>query len=427
MESALVSAGVDREGELGRAGAVLGSAFGSVDACSAFVRRVYDKGPRFASPAVFPSLLPSSPIAHASIYHRLGGPVLASADLGATPEGAMVTAAELIAAGEADLMFAGGVAEASPIIEAVLGPLCSEGLSPIPRGEGTAVLLLGSADAFAGAAVAELAWWASWRGEPQDALAAMPPPLGRAALALSRDDGRALGIVAHSEVQRMHGLAVAMIAQCGRPLAHGQLHGLDVGRPGDLDLLVGRITRRSRLLVDACHGQASLVGERRGALEHVERGHSIEREDARKDCWPSRPRSTFLSTRRTGTSEESCGTKPVRARKARSSAGAMSATACPSIVTRPVLACSEAFMRRSRVVLPAPLGPTMARRSAGETLRLTPSRTCRPSSATPTSLRMMVVMKSSAHEVQPRGQLEDALEVLVLGDHQALGASHGVE
>jgi 3-oxoacyl-[acyl-carrier-protein] synthase II len=147
---------------------------------------VYEKGAKFASPAVFPNLLPSSPVAHASIYHRLRGPVWANADLGVTGESALVTAVELIRAGEADRMVAGGVEPTSLITESVLEPLygSNEVNSNAPRSEGAAVLLLESADSLAGRTpIAEVAWTLSRRG-PLSTLDALPGPasLGRAAV-----------------------------------------------------------------------------------------------------------------------------------------------------------------------------------------------------------------------------------------------------
>lgn len=179
MGAAIGAASLDVEGSE-RAGAILGAAYGSVDACSAFIDRVYDKGAKFASPAVFPNLLPSSPVAHASIYHRLKGPVFSSADLDATGVGAMVTAAELIAAGVADTMLAGGVEEMSRITEAVLGPLCSaERQSAGERSEGSAVVVFEAAETCA-APIAELTWARSWRGPAGSALASAPKPAARA-------------------------------------------------------------------------------------------------------------------------------------------------------------------------------------------------------------------------------------------------------
>lgn len=159
-------------------GAIMNGAYGSVDSCSAFIHRVFEKGAKLASPAVFPNLLPSSPVAHASIYHRLAGPVFASADLDATSESAVVTAAELIMAGEADAIFAGGIEEASVITEAVLGPLCSgPHESKVERSEGAAVLLVEAAEAVAARGarpIAEISWWCDWRGDPKETLSDAP-------------------------------------------------------------------------------------------------------------------------------------------------------------------------------------------------------------------------------------------------------------
>ena len=202
MKLALDAAGVTAADLNGgqRAGAVLGAAFGAVDECSAFVHRIYEKGPRFASPAVFPNLLPSSPVAHASIYHRLRGPVFATADLDASCEGAIVTAAELIAAGEADLMLAGGVEQLSEIAKKVLGPLWARG-DRAERSEGAAVLMLESAASLrarGGSAAAVLSWTGSWRGAAEPTLASLPAPEGRALVLLTRDDIHAEQILARS-------------------------------------------------------------------------------------------------------------------------------------------------------------------------------------------------------------------------------------
>jgi len=197
MGEAMDAAGAaPAEPQLERFGAILGTAFGSVDDCSAFIHRVFAKGAKFASPVVFPSLLPSSPVAHASIYHGLKGPVFAPADLAATSESALVTAIELIAADEADAMLAGGVEQTSPITEAVLGPLCSnpgEAVGAGIRSEGSSVVLVeseASLTARAGKPVARVIWWTSWRGAPAAPLAGAPPPaeLGTAAVFATRDD-----------------------------------------------------------------------------------------------------------------------------------------------------------------------------------------------------------------------------------------------
>ncbi|WP_437934969.1 beta-ketoacyl synthase N-terminal-like domain-containing protein [Sorangium sp. So ce341] len=161
-------------------GAIVGASFGSVDASTAYMRRIYDKGAKYASPADFPNLVPSSPVGHASIYLGLRGPVFAMADLGATAESAMVTAIELITAGEGEALAAGSVEEASPMIERCLGPICSQVVSGGVRSEGAAVLLFESAARVrerGARPVATVAWWSSWRGDGAGMLAGAPAPL----------------------------------------------------------------------------------------------------------------------------------------------------------------------------------------------------------------------------------------------------------
>jgi 3-oxoacyl-[acyl-carrier-protein] synthase II len=175
-----------------RAGAVVGSAFGTIEGCTAFMRRVYDKGAKLASPADFPNLVPSSPVGHASIYLGLRGPVLSAHDLDASAESAIATAAELVAAGECDAMAAGSVEESSPIIERCLGPICSGITDRGPRSEGAAALLLenGESATSRGARVlARLAWWTSVRGEAR-LLADAPAPTPRSLVFVARDDAR---------------------------------------------------------------------------------------------------------------------------------------------------------------------------------------------------------------------------------------------
>jgi len=160
-------------------GAIVGASFGSVDASTAYMRRIYDKGAKYASPADFPNLVPSSPVGHASIYLGLRGPVFAMADLGATAESAMVTAIELITAGEGEVLAAGSVEETSPMIERCLGPICSQVVSSGVRSEGAAVLLFESAERVrerGARPVATVSWWNSWRGDGAGMLAGAPAP-----------------------------------------------------------------------------------------------------------------------------------------------------------------------------------------------------------------------------------------------------------
>jgi 3-oxoacyl-[acyl-carrier-protein] synthase II len=101
------------------AGVVLGNAFGAVDGTSVFMRRVREKGARLASPADFPSLVPSSPAGHVSIYLGLAGPTLVVADLATSGECAVTQGWELVAGGESDRVAVVAVEEKSIIVDQV--------------------------------------------------------------------------------------------------------------------------------------------------------------------------------------------------------------------------------------------------------------------------------------------------------------------
>ena len=180
------------------AGAIVVTSFGSVDASTAYMRRIYEKGAKYASPADFPNLVPSSPVGHASIYLGLRGPVFAVADLGATAESAIATAAELVAMGEGDTIAAGSVEEASIMIEHVLGPVCSQIENRGVRSEGAAILLLEALDevtARGGRVLARLAWWTSFCGDGSSALRGAPPPGPGAVVLVGREDEHVLGML----------------------------------------------------------------------------------------------------------------------------------------------------------------------------------------------------------------------------------------
>ena len=110
---------------------VLGCAFGSVDSSAAFMHRVFTRGPRSASPAEFPNLVPSSQVGHASIYLGLHGPAFATSDLATSGESAVAQALQLVRAGEVSSALAGAVELRSDIAGRVLAALfSSQGTSP---------------------------------------------------------------------------------------------------------------------------------------------------------------------------------------------------------------------------------------------------------------------------------------------------------
>jgi 3-oxoacyl-[acyl-carrier-protein] synthase II len=175
-------------------GAVIGGAFGSVDGSTAYMARIHEKGVKYASPVDFPNLVPSSPVGHVSIYLGMRGPVFAVADLGASAECAVVTAADLIAIGEGQVLAAGSVEEVSTVVERCLSPICS-GLDSGVRSEGASALLLESAEharARAARILARLSFWTSWRVDATRAFADVPAP---------RDPSRAVVVTGHSETR----------------------------------------------------------------------------------------------------------------------------------------------------------------------------------------------------------------------------------
>lgn len=228
-ERALRSAGLRPEG----AGLIHGSAFGNVKRSVEFLKRVFDRGARHASPAEFPHLVPSAPSGNASIYLGLTGPVLSVSDLATSAEAAFCCAATLEQLGTGEPMIAGAAAVRDPIVTRVLGPLCAAEERSMEAGEGAAWLVLEGDEAAArrGARVlGRLAYWAAVWGTPEQALAGLPAArvadralvvLGRPNSALERAlEASAWQSVARFDVTRFSGRheatgAFALCAACG--------------------------------------------------------------------------------------------------------------------------------------------------------------------------------------------------------------------
>jgi 3-oxoacyl-[acyl-carrier-protein] synthase II len=183
-------------------GLVIGTSFGCLDPTAAFIHRLLEKGPRFASPAEFPNLVPSSPVGHVSIYHGWKGPTLNTADLGTSAEAAVVQAIELLEAGDSDALVAGSIEEASRLIEHIIFCLYegadANGPRPPrrPRSEGASSLVLESEAHLAKRGASPLAWVgpvATWARLLPDALSA-PRDVTTARVVLAHDtpDLRAL-------------------------------------------------------------------------------------------------------------------------------------------------------------------------------------------------------------------------------------------
>lgn len=197
-------------------GVVLGSAFGAVDASATFMRRLVEKGARLVSPADFPSLVPSSPAGHVSIYLGLKGPSMVVADLATSGECALTHAFELITAGEASRLAVVAVEERSAIVEQVLSVLfddddaSSDAQAAAKRREGAAALALASADVAGERGLpifAEIASITSWSagadplegGIGSGPLASpIPSPLGEGVVVLGCTHSHAEDVLARS-------------------------------------------------------------------------------------------------------------------------------------------------------------------------------------------------------------------------------------
>ncbi len=173
-------------------GLILGSPFGSVDGSAAFMHRIFEKGPRLASPAEFPNLVPSAPVGHVSIYAGLHGPAFGTADLAASGESAVVQAWQLVASGEAPRIVAGSAEPRSVIAERVLSALFDDAAARAgrPRGDVSAAVVLESEEhALARSAriLARVEGVFEWRIDGSAPLQALRSPRGaRAEVVMAR-------------------------------------------------------------------------------------------------------------------------------------------------------------------------------------------------------------------------------------------------
>lgn len=172
-------------------GLVLGTAFGALDATSAFMRRLVEKGARLVPPAEFPTLVPSSPAGHASIYLGLGGPTFVVADLSTSGESAFVQGWELVAAGEVDRTCVAAAEEKSAIVDAVLSVIFAQ-QETAARKEGAAALVLEAEETAKGPVLARVAWTGAWVTESPSLPA---PTAARARVVMANPSPRAVAIV----------------------------------------------------------------------------------------------------------------------------------------------------------------------------------------------------------------------------------------
>ena len=184
-------------------GVVLGRAFGTVDGSAAFMHRIFDRGPRVASPAEFPNLVPSAPVGHVSIYLGLRGPSFMTADLSTSGESAFHQALELVATAEAPSIVAGAVEARSAIVEDVLaGMFASRGHYGSHRPEIAAALVVesrGAAELRRARVLASVEQWIEWRREGERSIARLMAPHGPCAeIVLPRPSDTLEGLLAAS-------------------------------------------------------------------------------------------------------------------------------------------------------------------------------------------------------------------------------------
>ena len=166
------------------AGVILGNAYGAVDATTAYVQRLREKGARLASPAEFPSLVPSSPAGHVSIYLGLAGPTFSVADLSTSGECAFLQGYELVTIGEMDRVAIVAVEEKSEIVEKVFRVVFSPPGDTSLRREGAGAVALAAEDAAVTrglpilARVAQMVSW--WQDDAPSAGIAAPAQVARA-------------------------------------------------------------------------------------------------------------------------------------------------------------------------------------------------------------------------------------------------------
>jgi 3-oxoacyl-[acyl-carrier-protein] synthase II len=202
VEQALKDAQLDPRGV--RTGLVMGSCFGSMDASAAFMHRVFERGPRFASPADFPNLVPSSPVGHVSIYLGMEGPVIAAADYTTSGEGACTMAMELVESGAAEAVVGGAFEEESRIVERRQEVLHARSRNPEPRrprAEGAGAVLFEAEDTARGRGapiLARVVEWISFRENGAAALGDLAPPkdAATAVVVMPRRDAKASALLA---------------------------------------------------------------------------------------------------------------------------------------------------------------------------------------------------------------------------------------
>lgn len=117
--AALASAGLDaREGPpRPRYGTVLGTAFGCFLTNAAYQRRLAESGPPAASPRLFAATVSNAAAGELSIAYRLGGPAVTLTAGAASGLTALGHAVDVLRAGRADALVAGGMDALGPSLD----------------------------------------------------------------------------------------------------------------------------------------------------------------------------------------------------------------------------------------------------------------------------------------------------------------------
>jgi 3-oxoacyl-[acyl-carrier-protein] synthase II len=127
-----------------RIGVVLGTAFGCFLTNAAHQRRLAESGPTAASPRLFAATVSNAAAGELAIAYRLGGPAVTLTAGSVAGLVALAHAVDLLRAGQADVLVAGGM----DAVEAPLERWLADGglAAASPVGEGAAVLVLERAD-----------------------------------------------------------------------------------------------------------------------------------------------------------------------------------------------------------------------------------------------------------------------------------------
>lgn len=99
-----------------RIGVVVGSALGNISESVQYLDRLFTKGPALASPLMFPNLVLNAPASYVAMELACTGPNLTVSQGEVSGEQALATGCDLLRAGRADIVIAGGGDELAEIV-----------------------------------------------------------------------------------------------------------------------------------------------------------------------------------------------------------------------------------------------------------------------------------------------------------------------